>query len=166
MLFSKKQFSSTKTIAGISPGYIVVVVCFFISLIGLKIWQYHWPEAHIAVGDTDMHVLIAKTPWHWQRGLGKRDDLQEFDGMLFLFGSERRHGIVMRDMQFPIDIIWLKGDTIVDIAPYVPLEPGVAEQDLRVYYPRTEANLVLETRAGFTAEEGIEIGDTLRVVRE
>ena len=83
--------------------------------------------------------------------------------MIFLFPDDDRHGIVMRDMNFPIDIIWLYHGTIVDVAPNVQTE-NVGEEDLVVYYPRDNANVVLELPAGWAKQNDVKIGDALKVV--
>jgi uncharacterized membrane protein (UPF0127 family) len=168
MFFRKKSVENQEAEESkkISKGYAIFLVAFLISLVFLKIWQYHWSEAVVSVGDVDnVSVLVAKTPWHWHRGLGKRESLEEHDGMLFLFPTSKRHGIVMRDMKFGIDIIWFSGNTVVDIAPFVPVE-DVPEEQMRVYHPRDDANMVLEVSAGWVREHGIKIGDALHVVQE
>lgn len=137
----------------------LVLAVFFIAFIGLRLWQYHWPTAMIKLKGEPLSVLVAKTPKHWYKGLGGRKSLEPHDGMLFIFPEKRRAGIVMRDMEFPIDIIWLSGGTVVDVATNVPIEPEVPETDLRVYYPRTGANGVLELPAGSVEARGIIIGD-------
>ena len=68
----------------------------------------------------------------------------------------------MRGMRFPIDIVWLSDGVVVDIAPSVPIEPGVPEADLRVYYPRLKANTVIELPAGWAEGHGLKIGDELK----
>ncbi len=163
--FRRKKYDAPEG-KKISGGQWVLLIGFFLSLIILKGWQYYWPSAVVSVGPVEqVSVLVAKTPWHWHRGLGKRDSLEEYDGMLFLFPRSTRQGIIMRDMQFAIDIIWLSGGTVVDIAPFVPVE-DVPEEQLHVYYPRENADMVLETRAGWVKEHGVQIGDRLEVVDE
>ncbi len=147
-----------------SPFQIAVLLVFLAALAVLKILEFHFPKAIIEVDGQRLEVLVAKTQKHAFRGLGRRDSLEPYDGMLFVFPELRRPGIVMRDMRFPIDIIWLKNGVIVDIAPNVPLEPGVKEEDLRVYFPRDTANAVLEMPAGEAMKRGFAIGDTLQLV--
>lgn len=149
------------TFSRISRWQLGFVILFVVALIGVSVWQYRPSEATVVLGGQELNVLVAKTRQQQYRGLGRRASLGEADGMLFPFGLPSRIGIVMRDMEFPIDIIWLRDGTIVDIAPSVPTEPGVSETNLRVYYPRVEANAVLEVPAGWVAAHGVKIGDTL-----
>lgn len=145
---------------------VIIFIAVLVSALGLKLWQWHWPTSSIVLRGETLDVLVAKTPAHWYRGLGKRDNLGDSDGMLFLFPEAGRHGIVMRDMRFPIDIVWIEQGVVVDIAPRVQLEPGVEEKDLTVYYPRTDASVVLELPAGWADKHGLMIGGRVEVLEE
>jgi uncharacterized protein len=139
----------------------IIIIGFFLSVIFLKAWQFYWPKMDVILKDIDLHVLVAKDSEHMYRGLGGRENLGEYDGMLFIYPDKNTYGIVMRDMMFPIDIVWLDTGEVVDIAPNVSIEPGVIEEDLKVYYPRKKANLILELPAGWVEEKGLKIGDMM-----
>jgi len=124
---------------------------------------WYWPKAEIVLGGQTLNVLVAKYPWQWEKGLGDRKALGKYDGMLFLFPKVEQHAMVMRDMRFPLDIVWLSRGTVVDIAPNVPIQPNVPEEELRVYMGRLPSNMVLELPAGKAKEWGLKIGDKLSV---
>lgn len=136
---------------------------FMVAMVALQFTKHHWGEATIGLKDTQLHVLVAKNVYQQEKGLGGRESLDPYDGMLFLFDFSSRYGFVMRDMKFPIDIVWFNAGVVVDIAPNVPVEPGVPEERLRRYLPRAEANLVLELPAGWTEAHGLQIGDRLEL---
>jgi len=140
----------------------IFLVAFLFSAVGLWFWGWRWPTAVVELEGKRLHVLVAKSPRHQYRGLGRRDTLSPYDGMLFVFPITHRVGIVMRDMRFPLDIVWLDKGEVVDIAPSVPLEPGLDESELTVYRPRLPANAVLELPAGWAEAHGLKIGDRLR----
>ncbi len=139
----------------------VVLALFFVAALGLKLWSYHWPSTMITLKNTSLSVLLANTPDHEYTGLGGRKSLAPYDGMLFLFAHPGRIGIVMRDMQFPIDIVWFSQGKVVDLAPNVPIQPGVPEERLTVYYPRLDADMVLELPAGWADSHSLRIGDAV-----
>lgn len=151
---------------GPSKFTLVIIAGFFLSAIFLFFWQYHWDTATIRLSDTNLHVLVAKTPKQWFRGVGGRQSLAPYDGMLFLFSDSTRQGIVMRDTLFPLDIIWLQKGVVVDMAPNVPTEISRTEEQLTRYYPRSAANMVLEVPQGWLAAHPLKIGDSLSVVKE
>lgn len=144
---------------------LIFAVVFFVCLIGIKIWQFFvWPTTELSLKGEHLFVLVADNSEHQYKGLGDRDNLGKYNGMLFVFGKPKRAGVVMRDMRFPIDVVWLNNGEVVDIASNLQLEPGVSEENLRAYYPRMEANTFLELPAGWAVAHGLKIGDKLEVV--
>lgn len=142
------------------------LVIFFGAALFLFGWnRLHWPKASLEINGHTIRVLVAKSVYQQYRGLGKRDSIDPYDGMIFPFLLYGKHGIVMRDMRFSIDIIWLHDGVVVDLAQHVPLEPGVGEGYYHIYRPRADANAVLELPAGRALELGIVIGTEIEQVR-
>lgn len=140
-------------------------VVFIIAVLALQFTKYNWGEAQVELKGVPLNVLVAKNAYQQEKGLGGREGLAPYDGMLFRFEFPARYGFVMRDMTFPIDIVWLNAGEVVDIAPRVQPEPGVPNDQLRRYLPRAQANLVLELPAGWTEAKGLQIGDRLTVAK-
>ena len=151
--------------SNLSKINLVILALFAASFVGLKIWQYWWPKADIELAGQTLHVLVANTPTHQYRGLGKRDAIAPYDGMLFTFTFPRRVAIVMRDMRFPIDIVWFFNGEVIDIAPNVQPE-DVPESELTPYVPREDADMVLELPAGWAGEHDLKIGDILEILEQ
>lgn len=147
----------------LKPVHIIFLSAFLVSAIGLRIFQARGAAdaTEIVLAGVRLQVLVANTPLTSYKGLGGRESLGDYDGMLFTFPESSRHGIVMRDMRFSIDVVWFSEGKVVDIAPSLPLELGVPEGDLRGYFPRGPADTVLELPAGWAAAHGLKIGDTL-----
>lgn len=144
---------------------LVYGIIFFIGLGFSFGWQrWHWPTTTIRLAGQNLDVQIAQSIYQQKKGLGDRKSIAPYDGLLFSFVLLDKHGFIMRDMNFPIDIIWFQNGKVVDIASNIQPEPGVDEYELRVYYPRTNANLVLEVEAGWAAENGLKIGDFMELV--
>ena len=55
----------------------------------------------------EIPVEVADTLKKRSLGLGKRASLKKGWGMLFVFEKRKPHRFWMKDMQFPLDIIWL-----------------------------------------------------------
>ncbi len=144
--------------------HLVLILILVVVSIGYRVYGAMWTKATIKLGDQELRVLVADTPNHRFKGWSDKKDMGKYDGMLFVFPDSDRYGIVMRDMHFSLDVIWLYNNKIVDIAPNLPPEMGVSEENLVVYKPRVEATLVLEVPAGFMERAGIKIGDTLEIV--
>lgn len=118
----------------------------------------------IAIRDTPIEVELAETLWEKVRGLSGRDHLAEGRGMLFLYDTQERHGMWMKDMKFPIDILWIKNSAVVDLEENAKPEPGVSEEMLTRYIPDVPADLVLEVPAGFLMRHAIVIGDKVHII--
>lgn len=145
---------------------IVFLIVFFLCLIGLQIWRwFYWPELSLRLAGEDLTVLVANNENHRYKGLGGRDSFGEYDGMLFIMNEKDRIGVVMRSMRFSIDVVWFDNGKVVDIAPNLPLEPEVSENNLRVYRPRVEANTFLELPASWTSEHNLKIGDEIELIK-
>lgn len=89
-------------------------------------------------------VEIADTEEERIKGLSNRAYLEKGTGLLFVFDSPGRYGIWMKDMIFPIDILWLdKSYKVVD------LKTNVSPKTFpTVFNPKTEAVYVLELNSG------------------
>jgi len=144
--------------------HLILLIAIGVAFVGIKIWQTRWPEMNIQLGDKKLHVLLADTYYHQYKGLGGRESLAGVDGMLFIYSLSERQGIVMRDMKFPIDVVWLNQGRVVDYAQNLPLQPGVAEKDLTIYYPRTDSDLVLELPAGWVEKNGLKMGEAIQIL--
>jgi uncharacterized membrane protein (UPF0127 family) len=118
------------------------------------------PTATLTIaGRVTLTVELARSPLEQMRGLSHRPRLAEGQGMAFVYGAPQQVGIWMKDMRFPLDILWAREGRIVKIekdAP--PLTPGTPE---RVY--AATADLVLEVPAGFTDRARIKVGDRMKL---
>jgi len=112
----------------------------------------------VIAGRVNLTVEVARTSAEQIRGLSGRPDLKPGHGMLFVYDRPQSVGIWMKDMRFPLDILWIRGSRIVKIEKQAPpLDPQGPE---RIY--TATADLVLEVPAGFTDHRRIRVGDTVR----
>lgn len=140
----------------------LVLLAFFASFFVLRFWQKELDVAFVELSGETLEVLLPKTLGERYRGLGGRESIAPYDGMLFVYDTPGLHGIVMRDMNFPIDIVWFFEGRVVDMAIRVKPE-FVPEPDLTIHRPKTQATLVLELPTGWIEQYGLEIGDTLTI---
>jgi uncharacterized membrane protein (UPF0127 family) len=97
-------------------------------------------------------------------GLSNREEIGS-DGMLFVFHRPDKHQIWMKDMTFNLDLIWLRGNMVVDLILDVPKPKPDQELDtLPIYQPIEKVDMLLEVKAGFVNEHHIEVGDELIVI--
>jgi uncharacterized protein len=144
----------------------LVLVVMVIFAGGLKLYQNHLPTVSIELSQKKLNVLVARTAYEQKKGLGSRESLDPYDGMIFIYSTPVRSVMVMRDMKFSIDIVWFLNGEVVDIAPNLPIEPNASDEELVRYYSRKQANLVLELPAGWTKENNLKIGDKIGLVED
>lgn len=115
------------------------------------------PIAH--VGEIPIRVEIADTEETRNRGLSYRKDLEGIDGMLFVFDTAERHSMWMKDMNFPIDIIWINESLSV-----VGIERNVQPDSYpKKFYAPAPARYAIETRDRYTDTFGIGVGNMVRL---
>ncbi len=101
----------------------------------------------ISFGGTKLKVQIADSFTKMMRGLSGRSRLLANEGMLFVFGSDGRHGFWMLNMKFNIDIIWLDSDGRV-VHIWENATPCRSIFSCRTMKPASKGRYVLELRAG------------------
>ena len=104
----------------------------------------------VKIGDALFPVDLALTPEQRSQGLSGREVMAADTGMLFIFDNEGNLTFWMKEMHFPLDIVWIGADcTVADVtlgAP--PPEEGQALADLPRFSPSSPAQYVLEINAG------------------
>ncbi len=88
-------------------------------------------------------------------GLSATDELAADEGMLFVHDESAKHGYVMRDMAFAIDIVFVAPDG--EITRIHGAEP--ASRPRTTY--RGEGQYVLEVPIGWSDRHGVEPGDRI-----
>lgn len=109
------------------------------------------------------HIIlleIAQTPRQQAIGLMFREDLPDNQGMLFPFNPPRPVHFWMRNVQFPLDMIFLRNSEVKAIAPSVPPCTTAA---CPTYGPDDDIDQVLELKGGRAEALGISVGDIIDI---
>jgi hypothetical protein len=113
-------------------------------------------------GRVTIAVEVAQTAQEQARGLGGRSSLPKGQGMLFPFDAAKPRVFWMKGMLIPIDILWIREGKIAAIDAHVT-PPRPREAPAIVSHV---ADVVLEVPAGFAAEMGIKVDQTVRIQPE
>src|SRR5450759_2107151 len=105
----------------------------------------------VKIAGQNIKVDLALTPAEQEQGLSARTTLAEDSGMLFVFDRPGQYPFWMKDMNFPIDMIWITEDMKV---VYIKKD---ARPEL---YPETygsgnDAKYVLEVVSGFSDKNNL-----------
>ena len=95
------------------------------------------------------------------KGLAIRNDINESEGMLFVFQHPSRQSFWMKDMKFPIDIIWLNANRSV-VYIVSNLKPCPVRGYCPGYLPDRNSLYVLETSAGFSQRHNVRVGTQIQ----
>ena len=118
----------------------------------------------LSIDGATFSVEIASTTLEQTRGLSYRPSLGADNGMLFIFSRGSMQSFWMKDMHFPLDMIWIIGDTVAGFAQNVPAPAsGTALWNLPLYTSPDNVDKVLEVNAGTVAKYGIQIGDVMKI---
>ena len=100
---------------------------------------------------------LATSSEQLETGLSGRQSLDPGSGMLFVFPVMASRGFWMRNMSFPIDIVWIGKDKIV-VGVTKDVDP---KSYPNIFFPPQPVKYVLELNAGYAEENGIASGTPL-----
>lgn len=112
----------------------------------------------MAINDTVFNIEIADTELKQQQGLSGRSQLADLSGMLFVFSKPDKHQFWMKDMNFALDFIWIRGGKVVQINTNV-LPPSQTQDHPQIVDAEVKIDQVLEVAAGTVDKYGIKVGD-------
>lgn len=110
-----------------------------------------------------VHAEVASTKAAQFRGLSGRTSLPENAGMLFTFSTYDAYGFWMKDMNFSIDIIWIRDNIVLGVETNADPQIGALEAEFVRYYPPVPINRVLEVASGQAEALGIHEGVVLGI---
>ncbi|OGG75148.1 hypothetical protein A3H74_04090 [Candidatus Kaiserbacteria bacterium RIFCSPLOWO2_02_FULL_51_13] len=143
-------------------------------------------EVTIEIGGERIKAHVRDTPKARAEGLSGWEALSDGEGMLFVFSEDGHHTFWMKDMNFPIDIVWISesgpahlpsvcsgkartrkaqteskcaGGEVVDIKHNV--SPDTYPE--YSFAPQVPARYVLELPAGWMVEHGVVVGDDVEL---
>lgn len=111
----------------------------------------------LRIGETDFLASVAVTPEEREQGLSNTSELPAGVVKLFVFDFSDEWGIWMKDMNYPIDIIWLNEEKrVVHVEHQIPPEsyPMVFRSLLPALY-------VIEVSAGLATTMGLVLDDKI-----
>ncbi len=166
-----KEGVSARVIKKVLFGLLVIVL-FFASMYGVKcgyyeqceikmITKYIRHDVMIIMPKGVMQVEVASTKASREQGLSGRESMGDDEGLLFVFETPGKYGFWMKDMKFPLDLIWIsENGTVVDI------ERNLTPDS----YPKTfinevDAMYVLEINGGLAQKFGLFLGTKVKITQ-
>ena len=102
-------------------------------------------------------VRVADTHRERFTGLSDTASLDAGEGMLFVHERETTHAYVMREMDFPLDIVFVAANGTVTTIHHAPVPSETSGDELIRY--RGYGKYVLEVPRGYANRTGLDAGD-------
>ena len=114
-------------------------------------------RAVLKLNNNKISLIVSDSAESRTRGLSGMASLGEDHAMLFVFEEPDRYGIWMKDMKFPIDIVWLDEQKKI-----IHIEKNVSPNTYpKVFFPPLKSLYVLELNTGFASKNNLIIGESL-----
>lgn len=137
-------------------GYILL---FIMLLEAIIIWlspSCITQTPQVTIKNQSFYIDTVDKPSTREKGLSNQLSLDREHGMLFVFPKADYYQFVMRNMNFPLDIIFIKENKIVDIKKNLPPEGATPKT---FYTPISDADKVLEINSGLSNKYNFQVGD-------
>ncbi|GAB7014037.1 DUF192 domain-containing protein [Halolamina salina] len=115
--------------------------------------------------DTELATVAVDVSDTWDErytGLSNHKALGPDEGMLFVHPREATHGYVMRDMAFPIDIVFVAENGTITTIHHAEVPPEGEESPTYEGYGK----YVVEIPYEYTVKHGITVGDRVVIPEE
>jgi len=116
---------------------------------------------NLKINDQILNIEVSDDALSKAKGLSGRENLGENCGMIFLFSEEARHTFWMKDMNFPLDIIYVRENEIVEIFKNVPIFDEAGE--ITEIFPEQKADKIIELKSGWCDLYGVQTGDKIEL---
>jgi uncharacterized protein len=140
----------------------LAVVIFFSILLASFIASDRNQDAQVSINNAKFGVVLAKTNTEKEIGLSNTRNLPQNRGMLFLFDQPAYYAFWMKEMKFPIDIIFIRGNKVTTVFSNV-LPPSQTNGQLPLYQPKDASEKVLELNAGMAQKYNIQEGSVVEI---
>lgn len=118
-------------------------------------WKMADDQAVLKLSGASYHITVLRTEDEREKGLSGSDSLPEGRAMVFEFPVEKKWGIWMKDMNYPIDIVWLNDDREV---VYTVKNAQPSSYPDTIFMPDTDSRYVIELPGGTIERTGITKG--------
>jgi len=114
----------------------------------------------ICVKNICIQAEVADTQNKLAEGLMFRKFLDHDKGMLFILGEQGSHNFWMKNLNFPLDIIWINEKK--EITEIMKNVSPCGKSPCEAFTAKTRPAFVLEVSAGFAEENNLKAGDKVR----
>ncbi len=147
---------------------LIIMVIVVLGIAGMYYWRSLTLKSDrvLSIEDkVDYYIEIKDEPVGMARGLSGREQLEENQGMLFVYPRPEKPLFWMKDMNFSLDFVWINDFKVVGLSENIP-HPEANNGETYRLRPENPANMVLEINAGEIAKNGLKIGDSIKIITQ
>ncbi len=141
--------------------YVIFILCIIavplLVLLFLHVGRATPSQPILYDGSLHIPISIADTEQSRDQGLSGTVSLPTNTGKLFMFDTPGSYGFWMKDMNYPLDLVWI--DSSMNI---IAITPNVAADTYpQIFYPPSPVQEVLEVNAHFSSQHDLLVGQHL-----
>lgn len=149
----------TKLVLNAKSWLVYLAIIFAIAGGVYGLWLRRNSTDMLRINGHTYGLTVARTVAAQEKGLGGRSSMSTNQGMLFAFNGQAVRCFWMKDMHFPLDMIWLNSQkqtvyVLQDVAPTTYPDS---------FCPPELAKYVIELNAGQVRKAGIKLGQTVEL---
>ena len=142
---------------------LIILLFIVVILISFRNNQTLNNQKIIKIGTNEYTVEIADTEVLRSQGLSGRTSMAKNQGMLFVFTQPSYQYFWMKEMNFPLDFVWINDNIVVDITQNVLIPINGDLNSLTSFTAKSPFDKVLELNAGTISSDNIKIGDIIKL---
>jgi len=114
----------------------------------------------VAINDIQITAWVADTQKARETGLMGMQNINENEGMLFVYEKPGAYAFWMKNTLMPLDVIFVSSD--MKIVGIQHMEP-CAMEPCRIYPPPSDILYAIEVKGGFAERNNITVGQTVSI---
>lgn len=139
----------------------ILILTFFAGEGLAETVDYQLQPGYVQLQGKQQKIPVAVADNRIERAVGLmyREKLEAGHGMLFVFDSEGEHKVWMKNVQFPLDVLFISagGNVVSLLKNLAPCQ----KEPCQIYGPEAPAKYMLEINAGFIDREAVKVGDLI-----
>jgi uncharacterized protein len=134
----------------------ILITLAVVAGVGYLVWQLNDQQQALRLHGHTYHISIMRTREELMRGLSGTNSLPANQAMVFVFPGDDKWAIWMKDMKYPIDIVWLDKNKLV---VYLIKNAQPSSYPKTQFKPDRDTRYVIEFPSGTIDMTGIRVGD-------
>ena len=94
------------------PLFIILIIIAVLFILTCVVYSNKKTISYVIEGKK-YHLLVAKTPAEWEKGLMDIYQKENYDGMMFVFPEKSKQNFWNKNTYLDLDIYWIDDDSIV-----------------------------------------------------